>query len=227
MKIVFFNVWGKEMQESLVPYLTELAADTDVFCLQEATAEMKRRCAAAFEGYRELSHAKYIADNHRFDQTILTRKGLDIAASGVLMAEATSVGLANYIEVKSPSGSLFICNVHGTARPNDKLDDPARVTQSQTLIDYFAGRSGQVIIGGDFNILPQAQSIEMFRGAGYGDLIKDYKIDTTRNRHAWDRFETKMLYSDYVFVNELVKVTSFSVPKNEVSDHLPMLLEIE
>jgi endonuclease/exonuclease/phosphatase family metal-dependent hydrolase len=67
----------------------------------------------------------------------------------------------------------------------------------------------------------------MFTRHGYRDLISEFSIDTTRNHLAWDRHPTKMYYSDYIFVNEMVQLERFEVPKNEVSDHLPMLLEIE
>lgn len=75
--------------------------------------------------------------------------------------------------------------------------------------------------------MPNTQSIEMFTQRGYRDLIQEFSIDTTRNHLAWNRHPTKMYYSDYVFLNEGVTLKSFIVPKNEISDHLPMLLEFE
>lgn len=67
----------------------------------------------------------------------------------------------------------------------------------------------------------------MFEKNGYKDLIKDYKIPTTRNKVAWKMYpDNPQLYSDYVFVSSGIEVKSFSVIENEISDHLPLILEI-
>ncbi len=64
------------------------------------------------------------------------------------------------------------------------------------------------------------------------NLIKKYKIKTTRNSYAWERFKTrkgfvKQYFADYVFVTKGIKVKSFEVPKVMISDHNPMILEFD
>lgn len=77
-------------------------------------------------------------------------------------------------------------------------------------------------------MLPEAESIQAFAKAGYRDLIHEYKIPTTRNHFSWDLYpNAPYLFSDYVFIDPAIQVKSFSVPNVEVSDHLPMILEIE
>ena len=84
------------------------------------------------------------------------------------------------------------------------------------------------MIGGDFNLAPETKSIAMLTENGYRDLIKDFKIRTTRNRLAWEMYpESKQYFSDYVFASPEVKVKEFTVPENEISDHLPLILDIE
>lgn len=86
---------------------------------------------------------------------------------------------------------------------------------------------GIKILGGDFNTLPDEKSITMFETAGYKSLIKDFAVNTTRNRYVWERYpKNKMYYSDYVFVERGTKLKSFDVPGIEVSDHLPMVVEL-
>ena len=65
----------------------------------------------------------------------------------------------------------------------------------------------------------------MFEDNGYKNLIKEFKIPTTRNEISWAKYENKQLFADFVFVSPDVKITNFSVPNNEISDHLPLILE--
>ena len=81
-------------------------------------------------------------------------------------------------------------------------------------------------MGGDFNLFPDTKSLELIREAGFRDLIQEFSISTTRNRYAWEKYPTKYLFSDYVFVSSSLTVQSFEVPTVEVSDHLPMIVEI-
>jgi len=81
------------------------------------------------------------------------------------------------------------------------------------------------------------ESLKMFESKGFRNLIKDFKIPTTRNEYAWKHaFEKrglnrpyfgKQLFADYVFVSPEVKVNKFEVSKIEISDHLPMILDFE
>jgi endonuclease/exonuclease/phosphatase family metal-dependent hydrolase len=92
----------------------------------------------------------------------------------------------------------------------------------------MARKPGLKIIGGDLNLMPDTESVRMFAANGYRDLIAEFKIPTTRNRLVWDKFpDSKQYYSDYVFVSPEVKVREFSVPNNEISDHLPLIVDIQ
>jgi len=76
---------------------------------------------------------------------------------------------------------------------------------------------------GDFNLLPETKSLIMFEDAGMKNLIKEYNITSTRNK--FKKFNKKI--SDYVFVSNNVNVSSFKVPDVLISDHLPMIFEIQ
>lgn len=227
MKVVFLNVWGDVMQDTLVGYLEEQARDTDIFCFQEATEAMRRRCADALSNYTETTHHKYVTAADDFWVSTFIRKDITVLSSEVLMPDDMDTGIAICSKVQASSDELYVCNIHGMSRPKEKRDDPGRIKQSQELINFFKDKSEPVIIGGDFNLFPDTQSITMFAEHGYRDLIKEFDIATTRNHFAWDRFPVKMNYSDYVFLKGGVVLKSFTVTDNEVSDHLPLLLEIE
>jgi len=227
MKIVFLNVWGDEMQDALIPFLIEQAKTTDIFCFQEATEMVQQRCAAALVDYDGFHDYKYIDADDYFPISTYVRKHLSVLSSGTLMSDRDDQGLSLYVTIETPTGRMLIGNVHGKSRPGDKLDNPGRIAQSQTLIDFFKTKTDPVIIGGDFNVQRETRSIGLFAENGYRDLISEYDIKTTRNHLAWDRFPHKMLYSDYVFVGNTVTVQRFAVPDNEVSDHLPLILEVD
>ena len=228
MKIVFLNVWGEAMRDNLVGYIDEQIRDTDIFCFQEATDEVLEACKDVLSNYQELSDYKALSGEDTFPQSMFIKNGIEIISSGTLLADVVDCGLAIYAEVKTSDENILICNIHGTARPNDKQDSPGRLSQSKGVIEFFKDKTQPIIIGGDFNLNPDIESIKMFSQNGYRNLIDEFSIETTRNHLAWDRYpDNKMYYSDYIFLNQDIRLKSFSVTNNEVSDHLPLILEIE
>ncbi len=215
------------MRDNLVDFLKDQTKDADIFCLQEMTDEVKNNTKDIFSNYTGISDYKYISDHDNFPQTFYIKNDIEIISSGTLLFDAPDSGLAIYVEIKVDGNRLYICNVHGTARPSNKLDSPGRLKQSNDILEFLIDKDTQVIIGGDFNLEPATESVKMFEQYGYRDLIKEFNIGTTRNHFAWDRYpDNKMYYSDYVFINKKVELKSFSVIENEISDHLPLLLEI-
>jgi endonuclease/exonuclease/phosphatase family metal-dependent hydrolase len=228
MKIIFLNVWGNEMRDELVSYIEEQAFSTDIFCFQEATDGMKLRCERALVGYNEISNHKYISNDDNFEMSMFIKKDIELVSSGTLFADDMRFGLALYAEIKMGDRLINVCNAFGRARPSEKMDNPDRLQFSLELIKYFENNGTSVIIGGDFNLEKTTESVGVFERHGYRNLIADFNIQTTRNHLVWDRFpDNKMYYSDYAFLNSKVQLKSFEVVDNEVSDHLPLILEIE
>jgi len=165
-------------------------------------------------------------------QVIFTRKNLEILSSGKLnlyKKSPATTGFASYVVVKTNGKNVNIVNVHGKSIPGHKLDTPARLKQSETIIEFLKDKNGLTIIGGDFNLMPNTKSITLLEEAGYRNLIHDFDIKETRNRLSWMQFPTheKQHFADYVFVSKDVKVNKFEVPYNEISDHLPQILDFE
>lgn len=122
---------------------------------------------------------------------------------------------------------LVIANLHGLWYPGTKGDSPNRLKQSRIIIDALSRMSGDTILCGDFNLMPNTKSIRMIESAGYHNLITEYKIPDTRgpiNKKMWNDVQT---FADFCFVSPGVKVKKFTVPQTiAVSDHLPMILDI-
>lgn len=143
---------------------------------------------------------------------------------------------ANMLCTKIQAGEKehMICNIHAYAYPGDKLDTPGRIEQSQKIIHFLtkdlpaqAGKGAKILCG-DFNLMPATQSITMLeKKVELKNLIKEFKITNTRNEISWSKYPNKQNFADFTFVSSGIKVNSFQVPYNVVSDHLPMILCFE
>lgn len=141
----------------------------------------------------------------------------------------TFPGHMHYIQLVSDNKPFTICSVHGASQPGNKLDCPDRLKQSQKILDFANTIPGEKIIMGDFNLLPDTQSIQIFAEHGLRNLIAEFGITTTRGSMMhqlhpqygphWQEF------ADYAFVSSGVRVNNFSVPDVAISDHLPLILE--
>jgi endonuclease/exonuclease/phosphatase family metal-dependent hydrolase len=133
---------------------------------------------------------------------------------------------AQHIKLKVQNRLLNIINFHGVSRPGTKLDTPARLLQSQKLLELIKNFGRPMVLCGDFNLYPNTQSIKILE-EHLVNLIDKYKITNTRNEISWANYPDKQHFADYAFVSNNIKVKNFEVPYNLVSDHLPMILEFE
>lgn len=120
-----------------------------------------------------------------------------------------------------------IANVHGVAHPGNKLDTDVRLEQSRRIAEFLAGETGEKILGGDFNLMPETESIRMIERSGMKNLIAEYGITTTRSRLSYAQYpeDRRQYFADFIFVSPGVRLTRFAVPEMEISDHLPLVIE--
>jgi len=228
MKIVFLNVWDCKVEDKIKKFIKEQSIDTEIFCLQEAHEKTKWLFRNMLSEYGLFSDYKCINNIDNFPQVTYVRKDIEILSKKSFLKNTPKTGLALHLQIKYKNKIINICNVHGISVPGDKMDTPERILQSQKIIDLYKNLSGSKIIGGDFNLEVNTKSINLFEKNGYVDLIKKYKIPTTRNRLIWDEYpDSKQYFSDYIFVDPNVRVNEFLVPNIEISDHLPMILKFK
>jgi endonuclease/exonuclease/phosphatase family metal-dependent hydrolase len=79
------------------------------------------------------------------------------------------------------------------------------------------------ILMGDFNLLPDTESIKIIEAAGLRNLIKEFGITETRT----ELYKKKLRFADYAFVSPEIKVKDFKVLPDVVSDHSPQYLDFE
>ncbi|MBI1754883.1 hypothetical protein HYR65_01200 [Candidatus Azambacteria bacterium] len=136
----------------------------------------------------------------------------------------------NFIYVRIPfrGSRLTVLNFYGTPFPGDKLDTPARLEQSQRIVDFVKKEKGEVILCGDFNLMPQTKSIGMI-DAVLRNLITASDIKTTRSTISrYYGTSVQQNFADYTFVSHGITVGTLDVPPDCVaSDHLPMILTFD
>lgn len=227
MKIVYLNIWDGLLWDALAAFIKEKSGDTDVFCFQEVRKDTIGPLRELLPSYQDVFASVDKIPDDSFAQAIFVKQPFTIVASATVLDKAEEPGFALIATMTNGDDTVHVANVHGIGHPM-KHDTLERLFQSRTIMEHMRGKVGPKIVGGDFNVSPETESLAMFKGEGYRELISDHKIRTTRNHFAWDRYPNDpMYYSDYVFVSPEITVTAFTVPENEISDHLPMIVEVE
>ena len=187
---------------------------------------MRKLCEEALRDYSPTFAYKEI-EGDNFSSATYVHPRVQILETEILLPNEKALGLGIVTEVLNQGKRLNICNFHGRWKPGDKRDTLEREEQSKRIIQYFSSVSGPKIIGGDFNLDIETESVRMLEAAGYRNLIREYRVRTTRNRIAWEMYpETPQLHSDFIFVSPDVSVASLEVPEIVISDHLPMILNV-
>lgn len=251
MKIISLNTWGCRKAEALFEYIGDNKQSTDVFCFQEilrggtglTDKEELKDCyndiqtllpdhEGYFFGYGEEG---YYYDKRKdevdfeFGIASFVRKTLspeckegrhlcDYAREwndydGHFAAGACMVVAAD---------TYTIVNVHGMWQGSIKKDTEAKLEQSKQILELTQKYEGKKIIVGDFNLLPETHSLQMFQDY-YIDLVQKYDIQDTRGA----LYLKDLRFSDYAFVDKGIEIQSFSVPNLPLSDHLPLVIEFE
>ena len=226
MKICYFNLnYGRNDFDGVIEFVKN-NLDFDVFCFQEAKNEICLKLDSILENYNKSLINKEIEGFGSFNlKTYLNKKYQNFSFE---VFEDNFENTAPFILLKivDENSNWNILNFHGSPQPGDKLDNEIRINTTKKIISIMSKTSGAKIIGGDFNLLPNTRSIEAFENFGYKNLIKDFKIKTTRNENAWKLYDNKQLFADYIFVSKETDIKKFEVIENKISDHLPMMLEL-
>ncbi|MBP5485645.1 MAG: endonuclease/exonuclease/phosphatase family protein [Alphaproteobacteria bacterium] len=114
-----------------------------------------------------------------------------------------------------------IVDVHGIWNLT-RLGDARTVAQSEFIITELLKDKMPTIVAGDFNLLPESQSIKILEQY-LTNLSVKYKLKTTRPRSD----DKKYMIVDYIFVTDDIKVKNFMTINTDVSDHLPLVLDFD
>ncbi len=130
-----------------------------------------------------------------------------------------------YLTIDSPKGEVLIANYHGLWNNGPKTDTPERIDQSKKIKSFLDGFNGPKIICGDFNLLPETESLAILE-RGMINLIEEYDIQSTRTplyRKYSDPDSPN--FADYILVSPDIKIKKFEVLPDMASDHSALYLE--
>lgn len=119
---------------------------------------------------------------------------------------------------------LQLLNLHGIWT-HDKRDDDRTLAQCQYLVEAARRREIPTIITGDFNLLPDTDSIQIMSDS-FRNLIREYDVRSTRPAFR-DELDTGGKVIDYMFVSDDIEVRKFGPVQVSISDHLPLVLDFE
>lgn len=235
MKLIQLNIWQGRLILNVTRFLEQ--SQPDILCLQEVCDSPDEK-SYFFDNIAEIQEVMHyphvffsptygmnIGDvNFQFGNAILSRVPLDavktVFLNGAYLPHAKRDGdvkdLRNFQHgtVTKDGFKTHIINHHGHWTPGVKIGDAETMRQMDVIADYIKTLDGPVIFTGDLNLLPESPSLTRLN-AEMTNLCITYDVKTTRNFTSYNLTQV----CDYIFVNDQVKVDSFIVHDDVVSDH--------
>jgi hypothetical protein len=235
LRIFSLNTEYWKYSDTLIPYISTLPTDIDIFCFQEVPNNAKniqcfeesfdiylyqKLCIALPEYipyYAEYVHESFgiVTFVHRSLAQQYIGESYIFGDSGVPFLDqweynAHTKCLWVYVEW------VYIVNLHGAWQPwTKKRDTPERILQSENILKFCKGVTKNTVLIWDFNLMPDTKSVSMLEEK-FTNLISRYGITDTRTAV----YTKKQRYADYVFVWKNIHVEDFGVYLEPIySDH--------
>jgi endonuclease/exonuclease/phosphatase family metal-dependent hydrolase len=248
MKLITLNVWGGRILEPLKAFLKK-HDEVDMWCFQEVYHEapdVQVKVPEYEPNLNLLNEIKSQLNSHNsefcqvldnfYGITSFIHKDIKIQERGEMLVARggwfdPTDDLHNrdhhrklqWIELNIKGKKMILANVHLTHRPEGKADSEKRLNQSRIILDFLKMFDCPKILCGDFNLLPETESIRMIENAGMINLVKKFNIPSTRT----ELYKKPLKFADYIFVSPEIKVNDFKVLPDVVSDHAPLYLDFE
>lgn len=252
MKLISLNTWGGRSLYPLLNFFKNRVGNTDIFCLQEVyNADQKRinerhpeehirgdlflklsDILKDFQGF----FARFDDNPYRASLTFFIRKSIQAKEVRDFLvyepkqpqekgSRVFSARKLQFAKICYKGAEHTILNFHGLWNAGPKTDTEDRIAQSLTVKQFLEKTPGSKILCGDFNLLPETQSMKIIE-TGMRNLIREHDVKSTRTvlyRH-YDNPEEPN-FADYVLLTPDVKVLNFEVLPDIISDHSPLYLE--
>jgi endonuclease/exonuclease/phosphatase family metal-dependent hydrolase len=255
MRIISLNTWGgRAGKEKLLEFFKTHADTTDVFCLQEVWSAAYKHLDGHLAGGVAIKHEQVmthglqeisaVLPNHtpffrphfmdNYGLLMFVNKNLPVLEEGEVFVYkekghvpegdvGTHARNIQYATVETTNGPITIINFHGLWNGKGKGDAPERLEQSEKILSFIKDLQSLFVLCGDFNLLPDTESLKKFEDAGLRNLILEFGVTSTRTSF----YPKPHKFADYAFVSESIILKDFKVLPHEVSDHTPLLIEVE
>lgn len=117
------------------------------------------------------------------------------------------------------SSALIIANIHGIwggqfqGETNEIIIQGKKIVE---LINSISKPSDNIIICGDFNVMPRSFVFEAFQCLNVVNLMDSYNVESTRTSY----YSGENKHTDHIFVSNRIIINTFEVLDTpEVSDH--------
>ncbi|KND47688.1 MAG: hypothetical protein AB201_02000 [Parcubacteria bacterium C7867-006] len=151
---------------------------------------------------------------------VFVYKDRDFEPTGDVGNHARNIQYAN---INTLDGLVTVINFHGLWNGKGKTDTDDRILQSTNIVNFINKVTNPIVLCGDFNLLPDTESLKMFENTGLVNLVKKFDIKSTRT----SLYKKEHRFADYIFTSPGIKVKDFRVLPDEVSDHSPLYIEFE
>lgn len=242
MKLLQLNAWGGRLEPQIRDLLR--SEQPDIVCLQEAISfgVSGSGLFITIESIQEELGLQHVAFSPVFSFSYM--KGLAKFGNGVLsrlpikrtetvftylehkdnfMWGEDSSNVRNFVhaELNINGKSCHVLTHHGFWVAEHKNGNDETKRQMQLLADYTKRLDGPVILTGDFNLVPESESVKILNRQLH-NLTLEHKLATTRTS-----LTHKTEACDYIFVNDSVRTNQFAALDEIVSDHKALILEFD
>jgi len=240
MKILQLNIWGGKLGKQIIDLLNR--EDADIVCLQEVNQleggknflfedldGLKQKTGYAFSSFHPELGYKFMSRTAKMGLAIFSKKPfletdeiftrLKYTENFDLLDGDYNVRSLQRVTVDNNGSKLHVLNHHGHHVHGHKDGDEETLRQCQMIADYVSGLTEPVVLCGDFNLSSDSESLGLINKK-LVNYIKDKKIISTRT-HLTDKLEA----CDYIFTTPDIKVTTFQVLDDVVSDHKALVIE--
>lgn len=243
MKLITLNIWGGHVREPLLKFIANYA-DVDIFCLQEVYHNAPNRVSTdeRFVSLNIFSELHGKLPNHTaFFRPVLqnvygigmfVKKNIEILGEGDIEIynnpEYTGRGPKHHrnlqwLKCRMQNKTYSIVNVHGLWNGMGKTDTAERIAQSQKIRDYMDKLDTPKILCGDLNLRPDTESLKIIEDGMINQITQNH-IKSTRSSIYYPKVER---FADYILTSKDILVHNFKVLPDDVSDHLPLLLDFD
>ena len=238
MRLITLNTWGGRIQAPLLDFIKR-NKDIDIFCFQEVNNNASDDIVDPEEDKDLFTHIQNLLPEFTgyfspqvpgTGHAIFIKK--ELGESNIhyysILKEEEIVNMPDPFprilqSAHIQSANISIYNFHGVPKA-EKKDNPVRDLQTKRVVEILSTDSNPKILVGDFNLNPDTKAIATFESF-FTNHIKESSFTTTRSRY-YEKLKD-FPFADYIFTSKEIRVSTFEVLDEEISDHLPLLLTFE